>query len=98
MAHDHILDDGQTQAAAGFLRTFVPEKPVEGAFPEFGGNTRPVVRHRQHRLVVLRIDANVDFSAALDIADGIVDQVAEHRAQSLGIAGYSYPLVNVESQ
>src|SRR5262249_16746709 len=77
--HD-ALDDGQAQAAADLAGALAAREAIEGAAAEIRGHAGAVVGDREHRFVAPAYHGDVDLAAALDIADGVVDEIAQHHA------------------
>ena len=86
MALGDAPDDGQPQAAAGFVILRPAIEAVENPFPFFDGNTRTRVADVDEWSVSAGPDRDVDFSSVRGVADGVADQVADQDAQRLFLA------------
>src|ERR1035438_6555401 len=70
-----------------------PSEPAEGSLPVAGGDAGAVVGHGKPDTGGVSGDSNRD--AGTRIADSVVDEVAEHPAQPVGVSSHRTPLLAV---
>jgi hypothetical protein len=94
----HLLDDGQAQAAAGNVGAGQALETLEHPVPLASRNAGPGVANRQDGFSRGRAQFHVDASARRGIAQGVVEQVAQHHAQAFGLAHQFQGLARAHAQ